>query len=222
MGILLRLLIWVVTTTWARTTALALGAVLAIVGGFGQADEAVKYKKGAQTMSLETMPAKINYDFVKLDALSDGGYVYFESSRERSSAKDYTIFYPVYSKADYDKSLATKKPRVTAIVKDMLESNQEFCVQKESCLKEGVQRLTGRVSNKPFDVSSYTDDKSNKTVFDLLNEDLTIDKKTVYIDADWRPSTSEGAGGTQLLGVGLLAGAVASVGVPRLLHRRAA
>jgi hypothetical protein len=217
-----RLAFWILSNTITRTVLLLALAAFALVGGFGMADEAVKYKKGPQVASLETVPTKIKYDYVKLNAETDGGYVYFETTNSKTKAKDYTIFYPVYNKKDLDASFDSKKPHVTAIVKDVLMSEQEGCVKAENCLESGMLKLQGRLTNAAFDVSEYTDDDTKKDVFDLLREDFTIDNKTLYMDADWTPSTSEGAGGMQIAGLALLLGAGASFGIPMMMRRRTA
>jgi hypothetical protein len=213
-----RLAFWILSNTITRTILLfALGA-FALVGGFGMADEAVKYKKGPQNASIETLPAKIKYEYVKLDAESDGNYVYFESTDSKTKAKELTLFYPLYNKKDLESD--SQKPHVTALVKHLLPNEQEGCVKAENCLASGALKLQGRLTNEPFDVSSYTDDTSKKDVLDLLREDYTIDNKTLYMDADWTPSTSEGAGGMQIAGVALLLGAGASFGIPMMMRRR--
>ena len=216
---LFRLAFWILRNTVTRTVLIFALAALAIVGGFGMADEAVAYKKGIQPASLENIPAKFKYDYVKLDADVDGNYVYFVSTNPKTKAEDYTLFYPAFNAKDGASDAA--KPHATAIVKQVLSAAQEGCVAKEDCLESGILKLQGRITHAPFDVSEFTDDDTKKDVFDLLREDFTIDAKTVYVDANWTPSTSEFAGTVQLIGVGLLLAGLASFGIPLLLRRRA-
>ena len=216
---LFRLALWILSNTVTRTVLIFALAALALVGGFGMADEAVKYKKGAQPASLERIPDKFKYDYVKLDADVDGSYVYFVSTDAKTKAKEYTLFYPAFNAKDGASDAA--KPHATAIVKQVLSAAEEGCVTKDNCLEAGVLKLQGRITHAPFDVSELSDDTSKKDVFDLLREDLTIDAKTVYVDANWTPSTSEFAGTVQLIGVGLLLAGLASFGIPMMLRRRA-
>ncbi len=216
---LFRLVFWILSNTVTRTVLIFALAALAIVVGFGMADEALKYKKGAQPASLENIPAKYKYDYVKLDADVDGNYVYFVTTDSKTKAKEYTLFYPAFNARDGAGKAA--KPHATAIVKQVLSAADEGCVTKENCLESGVLKLRGRISHAPFDVSEFSDDTSKKDVFDLLREDFTIDAKTVYVDANWTPSTSEFAGTVQLIGIGLLLAGLASFGIPMLLRRRA-
>jgi hypothetical protein len=218
---LYHLVFWILRNTIARTVLLFGLAAAAIVGGFGMADEAVKYKRGAQAVSLETLPKTVKYDYVKLDTKSDGYYVYMETTNEKTKAKDYTLFYPVYNSKDYRALESSRKPHITAVVKHTLAQSQEGCIKLENCLETGAMPMQGRLTLMPFDVSEYTDDSSNRNVLNLLEEDYTLDGKTVYLDADWVPSTSQGAGTVQLIGLGLLVAAFASFGIPMLLRRRA-
>jgi hypothetical protein len=219
---LFHLALWILRNTVTRTILLFAAAALAIVGGFGMADEAVKYQKGAQAVSLDTAPKSVKYEYAKLTTKSDGYYVYMETTNEKTKAKDYTLFYPVYNSRDYRALEGSKKPHVTAVVKHTLSSEQEACVKQENCLEVGAMPMQGRLTSEPFDVSEYTDDASKKTVLDLLAEDYTLDRQTVYLDADWTPSTSEGAGTIQIIGAGLLVAGLLSFGIPMALRRRRA
>ncbi len=152
-------------------TVLGLGMVVA---GFGQTSQASVYQKGAVAYSLEN-PQPIDYDFLKLEGRTDGRYSTFETKE-----KAYGVFYALYA--------TPEATQAAAIVKAWLPYEKYDCVKQNSCIKAGLVKVSGLGSSDAFDLSSTSDNAAE--VFAKWKTSASIDQKTVYLLADWQPSTA--------------------------------
>ncbi len=164
-------------------TVIGLGMVVA---GFGQTNQAKDYQQGAVAYSLEN-PQPIKYNFLKLDGRTDGRYSTFETTE-----KAYGVFYALYAK-----NAASNTP-AAAIVRAWLPYEKYDCVKQNNCIQAGLVRVSGLGSSDAFDLSATTDNAAD--VFAKWNKVGLTDQKTVYLIADWQPST--GGDSLLLFGVG--------------------
>jgi hypothetical protein len=171
-------------TPYGRGLLMTVLGIAFIVAGFSQRNEASTYQQGAVAYSLEN-PAPIQYDYLKLEGRTNGDYSIFETKD-----KAYGIFYTLYTP-----NTAPKSP-AAAIVKAWLPYEKIACVQQKNCLQAGSISLVGKGSSDPFDLSSTSDNAAE--VFAKFNQNGLTNAKTVYLLADWQPSTG---GNTLMLNI---------------------
>jgi len=183
--------------------------------------EQAKYRKGPREFSLES-PELPKYDYVKLEPLSSGDYLYIESGLKNSPKRDYTLYYPVHSQKDLTQATQKgEKAHATMVVKHKLTSSEEFCIKTQAgCVPEGTVKLVGRVSSTPFEDSGSTQREGRQSVVSVLGKSFSLDAQTLYLDADWLPASSQSSRGTLVLGALALLASAASFGLPLLMRRR--
>jgi hypothetical protein len=202
---------------WLRAAILVMLGAMAWGGGNLSAEEAQKYKKGIETIDIQSLGARFKkYDYLNTKGFSDGNHVYLEITKTRNgieTGKEYVLYYPLMNKNEFSKQINganASEIRPTLIVRQDLKDAK--CINsQDGCLEIGTRGIKGRA------MTAFTV-KGDVDAFKKLQKDYQMDAKTPVFDANWTPSTASDA--SFLLTLGKLLVAVGLIAIPVSLSLR--
>ncbi len=201
-SLIIHLVIFIWRNIWLRHIALfTMGLGLFFLGS-GLSKEASVYQDGPKAVDAASLSENnLEYDYITLTGLTDGfHYIYYFEPENAANSNDVdldkqiVLYYALLDQKQYDRSIEGEQSKPAVLVRQILPKDTDrTCAETdEGCLTPGEVTLTGRLMTGVF--KEEDTDLFNSVVEEGL---YATNNKTLYFDADWKPTTTTNAGVTR-------------------------